>query len=558
VRALEILLFTLAGIYQGVRQDWNILEIVAIALALIALRRGWLPGFGFARGIERTLARWSRRRAVVCIAAGTAAVAVRLVLIPTFPVPTPTVTDEFSHLLLADTLLHGRVANPTHPLWPHFESLHIIEQPHYVSNYFPGQGAVLAAGRWAAGSPWAGVLLLSGIFAAVVCWSLQGWMPARWALLGGVIAILRFSIGSYWMNALHGGFLPAIGGALIAGSYPRIARRPRAALGVIFGAGLAILTWSRPYEGALFAAPFVIALVPRPRALLTASLVAGAAILPLGVYFERITGSPLVTPYQISRQVYGWPMTFAWAKPPVIHHTNPELKFYYEYELHEYEKVSSPASFLQYLTFRVQEYWRFFAGPMLTVCLIGCGWVFRRHRFRVLLYGGVSAFIAVMLEGAASPHYLAPATVPILALITLGLWRMRSRWVGGVAFSRLAVLTMAGILAGRIAAGAAALPYTQSVNFQSWCCKVQGRDDKQRITAYLEHQLGRHLVIVRSKTDPYNFFQWIYNEADIDSARIVWARDLGEDRNRVLRTYFRDRTVWMVDPNFEPATLERR
>jgi hypothetical protein len=252
MRLVEILLFTLGGVWQAFRQDFNLLEIAVIAGLAVAWRRGWRPRRFPMPEIARP---WA---AAVILALGF--VALRVALLPLLPVPVPIITDESSHLLLADTLLHGRVTNPVHPFWPHFESIHILMRPHYVSVYFPGQAVWLAAGRLLVGSAWAGVLAECAAFLLALYWMLDGWMPSRWALFGALLAGLRFAIGSYWVNAYHGGFLPAIGGALVAGAFARLRKRATLAQGVVFGAGLAILASTRPLEGALYSIPFVAVL----------------------------------------------------------------------------------------------------------------------------------------------------------------------------------------------------------------------------------------------------------------------------------------------------------
>jgi hypothetical protein len=111
------------------------------------------------------------------------------------------------------------------------------------------------------------------------------------------------------------------------------------------------------------------------------------------------------------------------------------------------------------------------------------------------------------------------------------------------------------LLAMRIGAQLAGLFYKQELNTQSWCCLPQGDQDKPRISAQLANTPGTHLVFVRAKTDPHNLYQWIYNGADLNSSRLVWARDLGNQENARLAAYMTGRRVWMVNPNVQPATL---
>ena len=182
------------------------LMTIEVCLTLIAATTAYAwPDFGsrFFHWIEKSFAKLARRKSLAVVVVGLAALLLRIAILPFCPIPRPFVPDDFSFLLAADTFASGRLTNPTPELWTHFESIHICMQPTYMSMYFPAQGLVLAAAKVLTGQAWFGVLLTGALMCAALCWMLQAWLPPPWALLGGMLAVIRLALFSCWVNSYH-------------------------------------------------------------------------------------------------------------------------------------------------------------------------------------------------------------------------------------------------------------------------------------------------------------------------------------------------------------------
>ena len=92
--------------------------------------------------------------------------------------------------------------------------------------------------------------------------------------------------------------------------------------------------------------------------------------------------------------------------------------------------------------------------------------------------------------------------------------------------------------------------------YETWnSINHQNPERRIAVRTQLAQAPGRHLVFVRYS--PRHIFQdeWVYNAADIDSSRVVWARDLGSEENEKLRRYFPGRTVWLLETDFPQPKL---
>jgi hypothetical protein len=253
----------------------------------------------------------------------------------------------------------------------------------------------------------------------------------------------------------------------------------------------------------------------------------------------------MTMPYQINRAAYAVAPYFLWQSPrPEPAYRHQVMRDFYvsvsarESELRAFQTARTLPGFLNGLARRILIVLFFFLGPVLMPPLIMLPWILRDRRRRFLILAAAIFFVGLLGSVFINANYMAPATALIFAIVVeasrrLRLWRPGGQPVGAALVRAVPCMCIALFLVQvgwKAAAPTPDLPRT-------------------RVLHSLEGQPGRQLAIVRYAPGHDSRYEWVYNSADIDASRVIWAREMTAADNRELLDYYKDRNVWLVQPD---------
>jgi hypothetical protein len=180
---------------------------------------------------------------------------------------------------------------------------------------------------------------------------------------------------------------------------------------------------------------------------------------------------------------------------------------------------------------------KFFAGAALAAAVLA---LFARGRRSVFL---VAAFLFVCaglsVERVQQLHYLAPAAALLVAIMVQGLRETAAGRFGGRRVRRALPA---------VVVAAASIGLVRNVVLTARLARSEHGFALRRaeLVAALDALAGRHLVFVRYGPRHVVHDEWVYNGADLDGSKVLFARDRGAENARLAAAY-PGRRAWLLN-----------
>jgi hypothetical protein len=253
-------------------------------------------------------------------------------------------------------------------------------------------------------------------------------------------------------------------------------------------------------------------------------------------------------PYSINERTYAANSDFYLLPPRPLPTFRHEIlrKYWVGWRYERYQHVRAhPLGLARKLVEALRE--GFGVSPLLVFFILIAVALGPTPHVRVALTIAGVLGLGVLMEITVRPHYYAPAAGLLVVLVMSGVRSLAALDRERRATGRFIVLLFAI---------AFLIPYAfRVVDRVQHPWEPNFTRQRREIITRLMHEGSRHLVIVHYAPDHPFELEWVFNRADIDNSDIVWARDMGEARNRELLDYYPNRSVWLLSADTTPAGL---
>ena len=239
--------------------------------------------------------------------------------------------------------------------------------------------------------------------------------------------------------------------------------------------------------------------------------------------------------------------SFLWqtARPPHQLHQPGARKLLGDGDRHE---AGSAGTSLKTHVLDLYRLATFFLGLPLTLCMLA----FARPLWRDPAARGAVLLLGTFYLGAAFnlrlfPHYAAPATILSYILAAAAIRAVRRAWPGSAderilvpwaVLAAFTAITLAGLL-------------TANNRYLFGPIDYHVRAEWASVTERLQQTPGDHLVLVSYGPKHEIYQELVYNQADIDRSRVIWARSLSLESDRQLVEHYAGRRIWTLTENGE-------
>jgi hypothetical protein len=197
--------------------------------------------------------------------------------------------------------------------------------------------------------------------------------------------------------------------------------------------------------------------------------------------------------------------------------------------------------------------------PVTLIWYAWAAWLLAHARLkpglRVVMVMLLCGAFCSLLTTFHMPTYEAPFVAPAFVLVAVGM-RSLATWRRRAGTGRAMVVNLS------LGCGLLFLVYTllavfhfhvdgeSPFNWSSYENRLEARAVAQR---FLEQQPGKELAIVRYGPGHDVLYEWVWNLAEIDQQKVIWARELKPAWNVQLLRHYPDRRVWLIEPDAAPS-----